>query len=207
MNDDRLEENVLRALAEVTAPPATPRAAMWDRIAAQLGSNRVPAQLVELPTPATRRRSPWAAVLQVAAVLAIGIAVGRATVSRVPGVRTHIDPRDRTSTTAPRNAALSSVLTQHLSDAEVLLTEFRNEMDPPHDLAARAGDLLGTTRHLLDAPAARDPELHAVLEDLELVLVQLARLQSVRDDSGFVRQTLEHRDLLGRLHVGSSRGI
>ena len=204
MNDDRLEESVLRALESVTAPPETPRAAMWDRITAGWGAQLGPDRVVELPP--RRRRSPWVAIVQVAAVLAIGIAVGRATVSRAPAVRTRIDS-GWMAATEPRSASLSSVLTQHLSDAEVLLTEFRSEMDPPHDLAARASDLLGTTRHLLDAPAARDPELHAVLEDLELVLVQLVRLQSARDEAGFVRETLEHRDLPGRLRVGTSRGI
>jgi len=206
VNDDRLEENLLRALAEVTAPPEVPRAAMWERIASglrELGPDRVAVEAKQ------RRRSPWAVVLQVAAVLAIGIAVGRATVSRTPGVRTRIDTRGATSSAASRPAALSSILTQHLSDAEVLLTEFRNESGAAPDLAMRAGELLSTTRHLLDAPAARDPELHAVLEDLELVLAQLARLQSGRvgDDAGFVHETLDQRGFPGRLHLGSDRGI
>jgi len=141
-------------------------------------------------------------------VLAIGIAVGRATTSRTPAARTHIYTRQATAPVS-RTVANSLVLSRHLSDAEVLLTEFRSESAAAPDLAARAGDLLATTRHLLDAPAARDPELHAMLEDLELVLVQLARLHSDRgrDTAGFVRKTIEHRDLLGRLQVESDRGI
>jgi hypothetical protein len=196
---EKLEAPVLGALADLTAPPPAPRAAMWDKIAAQWDAARGPATVAMPPA----RRNVWVAVARAAAVLAIGIALGRATVARTPGARTRIEPSGARATARP--AALTGMLARHLSDAEVLLAEFRAESAAAPEVAARAADLLETTRLLLDAPAARDPNLHAVLEDLELVLVQLARVQANRDDVGFVRDTIEQRDLLGRLHVTSAR--
>ena len=42
----------------------------------------------------------------------------------------------------------------------------------------RAGDLLSRTRLLIDSPAANDPRMRDLLEDLELVLAQVVRLQN-----------------------------
>ncbi len=44
--------------------------------------------------------------------------------------------------------------------------------------AARAADLLTRTRLLIDSPAANDPAMRNLLEDLELVLAQVVRLQN-----------------------------
>ena len=67
----------------------------------------------------------------------------------------------------------------------------------------RAHDLLLTTRLLLDSPASDDPRLRALLEDLELVLAQVVRLQV--DQGGteleLIRQALEQRDVLPRLRT------
>jgi hypothetical protein len=73
----------------------------------------------------------------------------------------------------------------HLARAEALLTAFGSgaadlagddlAADGAPD-AAWARDLLTTTRLLLDSPAARDPQRRRLFEDLELVLVQMARL-------------------------------
>jgi hypothetical protein len=67
----------------------------------------------------------------------------------------------------------------------------------------RAHDLLLTTRLLLDSPAAADPRFRALLEDLELVLAQVVRLQSEqrRDELDLIRQALEQRDVLLRLRT------
>jgi hypothetical protein len=66
---------------------------------------------------------------------------------------------------------------------------------------ARAAELLTTTRLLLDSPAAADPKVRALLEDVELVLAQVAHLESDRGRVEFemITQALEQRDLLPRL--------
>jgi hypothetical protein len=50
-------------------------------------------------------------------------------------------------------------------------------------LAKWARPLLGDTRLLLDSPAASDPRRRRLLEDLELVLAEVARLATPPSDS------------------------
>ena len=69
--------------------------------------------------------------------------------------------------------------------------------------ANKAADLLVTTRLLIDSPAAtRDPKLRSLLEDLELVLVQIARLRDERSraDLDLIHQAVEQGDVLSRLN-------
>jgi hypothetical protein len=68
--------------------------------------------------------------------------------------------------------------------------------------AAKAADLLVTTRLLMDSPAARDPKLRSLLDDLELVLVQIARLRGERSkgDLDLIHQAVEQGDVLTRLN-------
>jgi hypothetical protein len=68
--------------------------------------------------------------------------------------------------------------------------------------AGEAADLLVTTRLLMDSPAAQDPKLRSLLEDLELVLVQIARLRGERNkgDLDLIRQAVEQGDVMSRLN-------
>jgi hypothetical protein len=67
---------------------------------------------------------------------------------------------------------------------------------------SRATDLLSTTRLLIDSPAARDPELRALMSDLELVLAQIVQLrfESNRGELDLINHALEQRELLPRIH-------
>ena len=68
--------------------------------------------------------------------------------------------------------------------------------------AGKASDLLVTTRLLMDSPAARDPQMRSLLEDLELVLVQIARLRGEKSkaDLDLIHQAVEQGDVLSRLN-------
>ncbi|MGI9077271.1 MAG: hypothetical protein ACR2G6_08075 [Gemmatimonadaceae bacterium] len=83
--------------------------------------------------------------------------------------------RERSTSSAYRVAAI-----QHLTQMEMLLTSFRAEAQGGRvvddQLSVWAADLLGTTRLLLDSPAGDDQRLKRLLEDLELVLAQIAQL-------------------------------
>src|SRR5207253_2556235 len=73
---------------------------------------------------------------------------------------------------------------QYLTRTEALLTGFRAETRagvPTAQFSVQARDLLCTTRLMLDSPAARDVRLKSLLEDLELVLAQIAQLPSSGD--------------------------
>jgi len=67
-------------------------------------------------------------------------------------------------------------------------------------LGAWTTDLLAETRLLLDSPAAADPEMRHLLQDLELSLVRLAHLSAGRrDQAGWIDDTLTRKALLSRL--------
>jgi hypothetical protein len=69
-------------------------------------------------------------------------------------------------------------------------------------IARRAGDLLIQTHLLLDSQAGSDPTLHRLLEDLELVLAQVARLRGPqsRSDLQLIHQAITAHDVLPRVH-------
>ncbi|HEV2643309.1 MAG TPA: hypothetical protein VGT98_11400, partial [Candidatus Elarobacter sp.] len=69
-------------------------------------------------------------------------------------------------------------------------------------VATRAGELLTQTHLLLDSQAGSDPTLHKLLEDLELVLAQVARLRATPNgaDLQLIRQALTVHDVLPRVY-------
>lgn len=96
---------------------------------------------------------------------------------------------------------------QMLTQAEALLTSYRSDsradrVDP--SLEGWAREVLISTRLLLDSPAADDPELKPLLEDLELVVVQIVHLTGKNGNGSereLIDQTLENRDILPRLRT------
>ncbi|MBX6362306.1 MAG: hypothetical protein IRZ00_00430 [Gemmatimonadetes bacterium] len=97
---------------------------------------------------------------------------------------------------------------QTLNQAELLLTSFRSEarrqaeVDP--QLAAWARDVLSSTRLLLDSPAASDPKIRGLLEDLELVLAQIVQLRAGgarAEDVELIEHALKQHDVLPRLRA------
>jgi hypothetical protein len=75
-----------------------------------------------------------------------------------------------------------------------------------------ARDLLGTTRMLLDSPAARDPKMARLLEDLELVLAEVAQLRPARSGAGSsedlqaIDRAVRQRGVLTRLRATMPAG-
>jgi hypothetical protein len=83
--------------------------------------------------------------------------------------------------------AYSVAASQHLTEAEAMLTAFKGDLSQGRldaQIASWGKDLLSNTRLLLDSPAGRDPVRRKLLQDLELVLVQIVQLSpgaSARD--------------------------
>ena len=69
-------------------------------------------------------------------------------------------------------------------------------------VAMQAAVLLTQTHLLLDSQVGSDPTLHRLLEDLELVLAQVARLRGSRNgtDLQLIHQALTSHDVLPRVH-------
>lgn len=100
---------------------------------------------------------------------------------------------------------------RHLGRAATLLTAFRIDQGTPgseQDLAAWARQLLGDTRMFLDMPVPRSPTERALLEDLELVLIQIARLGPGAPDfeRQLARESMEGQGTLMRLRAASIIG-
>lgn len=155
-------------------------------------------------------RAPW---LAAAAALVIGIGVGRylpgganpaQTTASASGVaRNSASPASDTSAVAD---AYRDQTNRYLGQAAALLISLPvKDANGKTDaaFAYKATDLLLTTRLLIDSPAAaQDPKLHSLLEDLELVLVQIARLRSEKNkgDLDLIHQAVEQGDVLSRLN-------
>lgn len=75
-----------------------------------------------------------------------------------------------------RSGTYRAAAFDHLGRSELFLTAFRSDPDATDDAAVRARDLLSDTRLFLDGAPAGDPHLRALMEDLELVLARIARL-------------------------------
>ena len=191
MTDERFERLLREAAQDYHRPPATPREAMWQGIAARRAARR-------------RRAATWRPVLRwgvgIAAVLALGVAIGRWSATPLAE-----EPR-QPSTMAYRVAAA-----QYLTRTEALLTGFRSEArsgQADAQFARQARDLLGTTRLMLDCPAGQDPRLKGLLDDLEAVLAQIAQLPrgGDREDVQLINQGLEQRSVLLRLRTANPAG-
>jgi hypothetical protein len=106
----------------------------------------------------------------------------------------------------PVDQPVSAITTELLGQTVVLLAalpEERSDTVPDRQFTRQAGALLSTTRVLLDSPAAaNDPKLLNLLEDLELVLAQIARLQQggqSRIELELITEALQQQDLVPRI--------
>ena len=172
---------------------------MWARIAAERERRRT-----EKPVIVLRPRLKWG--LGIAALLALGVGIGRWTapggsVGPVAAVDSGSD-----------GLAYRVAATQYLSRAETFLTEFRTDVGAGQvdaRFARQAGDLLSGTRLMLDSPAAGDPVVRSLLEDLELVLVQIALLTadpSNRAELDLITRGMEQRGVLTKLRTAIPAG-
>ncbi len=130
----------------------------------------------------------------------------------VPGADTSrpaLSAAARARREAAREAALPYRVAalQHLVTTEALLVSLRTDVRAGRKdttIATWAGELLGTTRMLMDSPAGRDPKLKQLLEDLELVLAQISRLpgaQGEAADLGLIDDAVRHRQIMTRLRA------
>jgi uncharacterized membrane-anchored protein YhcB (DUF1043 family) len=204
MMDEKRFDEVLRDLPRSFNPPDQPPLDdMWAVI-----------EDAHFNAPASARsrrgmitRAPW---LAAAAALVIGVGIGR----YVPRSAKVTDSRPPAKTASANQTAsdTSAVLdayrdqtSHYLGQAAALLISLpAKDASGKADagFAGKAAELLVTTRLLMDSPAAQDPKLRSLLEDLELVLVQIARLRSERSrgDLDLIHQAVEQGDVLSRLN-------
>ena len=191
-------------------PGETPAEAIWDGV--QQGMRVAPDAGVTDLTVERMKRSvrvsrPLAWSVAAAALLVLGVGIGRST---SPG--TTLTPV--ANATSDVTTTLQFAAAEHFGRTESLLTMVRSDarqgqVDPMTGTWARG--LLVQTRLLMDARAADEPAMRELLEDLELVLAQVVGLAEHRviDGDGtraeleleLALRGVEERELLPRLQV------
>ena len=202
MSDDaRLDELIDREAKGYRAGRQPPSDVMWSRI------ERKVARAIRQPGPGSARHWPWiAAGAGIAAALVIGVAIGRHTMSsegpaRSAAVTQSLSGASVVSADSARDAQTRAVTVSHLVQTEVFLTEVRADLKTgryDRQRGERSRYLLARTRLLMSRDAARAPTVERLLQDLELVLAEIAALP----DSGRGR-SIDVRLLDERLRTGT----
>lgn len=202
MNDDRFEQQINEALRDYHRPPEPPRDEMWAAIEAERRRRRTAPRVVVL-------RPVWRWGIGMAAVLVLGIAIGR----RLQPTGDRTQTSSAAATRPVDGLAYQLAAAQVLTRAEIVLTSFRADARtggrPDSQFLDQARDLLGSTRLLLDSPAGQDPRLKPLLEDLEVILAQIAVLSASRDtaDVEIINQGIDQRSVLTRLQTANPAGL
>jgi hypothetical protein len=200
---EHLEQPLRDAARAYHEPPpldAPARDAMWAAIDAQ--------RTVVTPIHRKWHVRPW---MGLAAALIIGIGIGRfapgwgASASRPETPVATLAAGDR----LPVPAVYESTTSQYLGQTAALLLALPTAARGGRadgQFISKAQNLLLTTRLLLDSPAAQDAKLRGLLDDLELVLAQVVRLQSEQNasDLDLINQALEQHDVLPRLRTAAA---
>lgn len=219
MTEERFEEFLRETASEYNEPPETPRDQIWAGI--EEARQVVPIERARRFT--STRWVRWGT--GIAAVLAVGIALGRLTAPGQPedgapgqvaaGTRAGGDAAPALTAGDARgerrpSRAMRMATADHLDETATFLTVFRAQSQGEgidSSTAAWARQLLTATRLRMDSRATDgNPRLQVLLEDLELVLAQIVQLgasgvESDLDETEFIDHSLEQRQLMPRLRA------
>jgi hypothetical protein len=221
MDDREFDELVKTMQNRHNPPPETPRDRMWERIDAARADRR--ARRRGILRPGFRTRPPfssrrlWLQFGAAAAVLVLGIAIGRMTLpggsprEPLPGGVARSGSADpaRPETVRPadtRNLLYSKAAADLFGRADALLTDFQVSGCSQQDLAQVpdwAGGMLVQTRLLLGTPVGHGPEMRELLLDLELVLAQIVGLSkdNCARDAAWIRDALTQKSTIDRMRL------
>jgi hypothetical protein len=201
--DDELIDRLTAALTQkddaVPEPGADFERVMWARVRKE-----------------TTRRPQWTwRVLAPAAALAasvlVAIAIGHQLSATTPAPDTKVASADVTTTAAdgPADRVLLTALDEHLEQTEALLVELRNSTKGEDLRRERltADDLVSAGRlYRQSAEFAGRPGVVRVLDDLEPVLVELARSSDQLDDQQreWLRSRITDDNLLFKVRAMST---
>ena len=197
-DDEMLPARLLDAARAHHEPPPPPTEAMWKRVQAARRRSGTAAQRHGWQRPAV-----WVP-FAIAATLVIGFGLGRFWPKIHSGVATTVAAADSTPKGEDRFTRYAAQ--QTLGRAEVLLTQYRSDArsgSAPATTPAEARQLLLATRLLLDSPSLSDQRLRGLLEDLELVLAQIAGGSDQKEDRAVITEGLDRRDVLPRLRAAT----
>jgi hypothetical protein len=203
MTDDRFEELMRDAAHTYRKPPEPDLAAMWNAVAKESFGVANPRHSLRFPRG-----------IGIAATLLLGIGIGRATVmfsgaASKSATIVAATPATVHTDSLPESAPYSTETSQYLGQTAALLIALPSEVKAGRangQFLSRAGELLTRTRLLLDSPAANDPTMRNLLEDLELVLAQVVHLENnqSRTELDLINRALEQRDVIPRLRTAAA---
>jgi hypothetical protein len=202
-DDTKFDEFLRNAAKDYNAPVPPPADAIWSRIEADVAKAIRP-----VPVNRFAQRRTWIVVgSAIAATLMLGVGVGRWSATSptlapvTPSVATTTVDDSARSAAHTRNVTLA-----HLEDAEVFLTTVRSDLKSGRtdaERAERSRELLVRTRLLLGASADRSPAVEQLLEDLELLLAEIAALPKSRPsmDLRLLDETMREGNVLPRIRA------
>ena len=202
MREDRLDELLDDARRTWPMPPEPDYQAMWGRIEREAFSG---VRATESRTPSWRVFS-----IGIAATLMVGVGLGRLSMKQAaPSESVPTLAAVTTDTTPTRASEYDRAASELLGRTVVLLTSLPDEARSAgaERFSNNAIELLTSTRLLLDSPAASDARFKDLLEDLELVLAQIAMLQSgrTRQEIDLITDALEEREVVPRIRSAVAR--
>lgn len=178
--------------------------AMWHRVERQVFGAPMADRRGHWRTPSWRVFS-----VGLAASLLMGVGLGRLTMREAATPELTV-PVAGTDSAPVARGVYAQAATELLDKTTLLLTslpaEARSGLDDMQ-FTVQALELLTTTRLLLDSPAASDGRFRELLEDLELVLAQVASLRSARgrEEIELITDALEERDMVPRIRSAVAR--
>ncbi len=204
-DDTKFDELLRHAAKDYNAPVPPPADAMWSRIEGDVAKAIRPASITRMP-----QRRTWILIGSgIAATLMLGVAVGRWSATP-PLPSAGVVPVAVTTTTADDSTRRAdharAVTLAHLAEAEIFLTVVRSDIRAGRadaERAERSRDLLVRTRLLLGASADRSPAVEQLLEDLELLLAEIAAMPKSRSsmDATLLDETLREGNVLPRIRA------
>lgn len=217
MTDEQMQELLRTAKDSYRVPAEPPIDAMWARIERE--SFDVPGAMpvvygtgraVDVPAHGRRGVRRWIApAAGIAATLLVGIGIGR--VSKVTPEATPLPPvveAAPSASVAPPSDPLLRATSEYLAQTVALLASLPRDsvgqkLTADTKFVADARALLGTTRLLMDSPAATDPRMRDLFQDLELVLAQVAQLRTAprAQELTFIAEAMNERDVVPRLRT------
>lgn len=198
MTEDRLDQIINTAADHYNVPPVNaPLDEMWTAIEIEAFSPRVQAMA---PRRTSLVNSPW---LRMAAVLVLGIAIGRFT-TRAPAAVPMKAVAQSATPTGDAEASYQLSAERYLGQTVTLVAGLPKQLRSGRIdsvYVARASESLAQLRMLMDSPAASNPRLRALFEDLELVLVQVVQMpmNGSASEAKLIRQAMQERDVMPRL--------
>jgi hypothetical protein len=213
--DDRFEDQLREAARDYHLPPETPREEMWARIVAARADRAEAAERAEIAertggsARSFRNFGIFRFAAGIAALLAIGVGLGRLTVNAPESPAPAVPVASEESSINALAYRLAT--TEHLSQAEAFLTLFRvsvRDRATYQIASATARQLLASNRLLLDSPAASDARIRLLLQDLELVLAEIAQLspRTRAQDLELITEGLEETGVLSQLRTAVPAG-